>query len=225
MQYPVISSAKDFSGEIRKDFRAIMDAGMPPTERLALILKHTDYELSESERLKAIEAIGGLGKMNVYSIAISFKNRTDLKALAEAIETGFEFKDKTTPRWGLLYALVAKLPSGEIVAELGVTEKCVSFVMDRLSSAKVATHNTKIGKFLHFVEQHSAPCYLFSLESHSGCLDVLGYVKDRWKLAGLMTGVKFPTREHTEWSLLNSGKQERVWPLFEDVVQFGLKVR
>ncbi len=224
MQYLVRSNIKAFTGEIRSDFRAIMDAGKSPAEKLELILKHTDYEPSASERLLAIKVIDGLNRKtdSVYRIIRNMDGHDDLLRLANAIEAGFEFKDKTTPRWGLLYALIARLPSGDFVAEMGVTEKSVSTVINRLGLAKAATYNTKIGWFLKLVEQNAVPCYLFPLESHFADLDVLGVVKDRWKLAGLAAGIQFPTRPYT---MRDFRKPVRVWPLFDNVVQLGLKVR
>ena len=92
---PRLSLAKNFSGEIRRDFYAIMRADKSSEEKLSLIFKHTKYALSDTERACSLEILDGLNSKtyNVYTIALNLAECPVLKAFAEAINAGFDFKD------------------------------------------------------------------------------------------------------------------------------------
>ncbi len=216
---------KSYSGEIRRDFKAIGAADTSDNDKLDLLAKHAGYALSDIEQALALDVIGKLNSRtyNAYTVASSLGAVPGLGAFAAAIEAGFTFKDKHTERWGQLYALIAQTATGEVIAEFGFTEKSIDAVAQTLREPKFAKRDTRLGRFLCDVESQGTACYLWPLESHFGDLDRIGFVKDEWKLVGLECGVGFPQRSY----VLGLGRaiQTRDWPDKETLVQLGLKIR
>lgn len=220
-----LSTVKNFSGEIRRDFYAIIKS-VASEEKIFLIAKHTEYKLSDEELTIAIDELNNLNSnnYNVYTIAIIFSSNPKLKNFAQAINDGFAFKDKYTKNWRLIYALIGYPAKGSAFAEIGVTEKNMEHVIARLKSPASVKANTKIGRFLAIVEATKTECYLWQLESQFGDLDDAADIKDWWKLAGLSTDVTFPCRAYTA-SFTDSKKYYwRHWPAMESVIQFGFRV-
>ncbi len=145
--------------------------------------------------------------MNVYSLATAV-GEAGLNSLEHAIRRAFNFKDKHTPRWGMIYALVAQREGSSSLAELGFTEETTDTVVQRLRKPQSASADTRLGHFLHRLEADQLECYLVMLESHFGSLDHVGYAKDEWRGAGERAGVEFPHRRY----LGGSSRRIRSWP-------------
>ena len=223
----LLSSAKNFSGEFRRDFRTITQADKSYDEKLSILLKYTQYDLSEVQRYAALAVLNSLNSRtyNVFSIALNFERDPVLVEFATAITHAFEIKDKYSRRWGTLYALVSKKKSGQVIAELGVTERTFIDVVEQLRTSRSSQYSTKLGRFLGEVDVSGFECYLWPLESFSGDLDDMDVVKERWKLAGLYQLVEFPQRPYTAHFSESLEQTWREWPLFEVVVEHGVRIR
>ncbi len=226
---PRLSTAKNYSGEIRRDFLAFRDPDKSLSEKLALVMKHIEYSPTDVQIDCALDTMSRQESktFKVYDIAQAFHTIPSLQDFAAAIDKGFTWKDKYTVRWQTLYALMAKIgPDASIIsAEFGSTEKSINDALNKLRNPRAALHNTKTGRFLRDVSAQRVVCYLWPLESYTGDLEAVGCIKDRWKLAGLAKRVRFPQRPHIEYAFERDPETLcREWPPFEAVVQYGIGI-
>lgn len=218
--------ARRFSGELRRDFHAITERGKTPAERLALILKHADYQCSGAEYEAAIAAIGCAGLQNtgnVYTILAQL-DMAGLQTLARAGKKAFTFEDKYTRIWRSIYCLVGQpvsaLPETALIAEVGVTSKPLDELTARLRRPETSRHNTKLGRLLAAL----GTAYVLPVESHFGDLDDMDIVKEWWRLAGMEQGVRFPEKPSPPVPV-RPEKVLRTWPDFDWFAAAGARVR
>ena len=225
--YPDIKGAVSYSGDIKRDFDDVScTRNLTSKQRLVIIRKYVSYSLSESQNTKILKIIEKVlpNHGNFYSLCYRLQDDQSLKDFGDACLSRFQFVDKFTKRWSLIYAIIF-LPKdhSKITAELGLTRQPHEKLVARFKRQIHTEHRTKIGGFVFREARNKhGSLYMVPLECSYGDLDDIGIVKDRWRNAGLEAGVEFP-----EWpyraEFFDPGPI-RFWPSRSHVSAIGLQI-